>query len=363
MNTKKTLLFALIWGSTSVLFGQVGINPSGAEPHPSAGLDVDFSNRGLLPPRMTTSERDAIANPAEGLQIFNTSNKCLEHFVNGIWQAISCACSIPDVTSTTPGSRCGTGSVSVSATASAGTINWYDSPSGGMLLGTGPALNTPSISSTTSYYAEAVNGSCISASRAEVVATVNEYPAVSSITGTSTITVPQTTQLSCSTPGGIWSSSNTGVATVSGTGMVTAVSEGSVTISYSVTSNGCTASSTLGMTINPQDPCDALGGMMYAGSCWLPTGVRATDAEISCSTFCTGLGKTCDATVMQGISQSQATEIVHLFHPGVVTNSNGDAPAYSWTAGTGSYYVEANTCPHNDNVTGRERYCVCTPWP
>jgi hypothetical protein len=67
-------------------------------------------------------------------------------------------CDYPTITSTTPGSRCGVGTVDLSATASAGTINWYGSLSGGSVLGTGPNFTTPVISSTTSYYVAASSG-------------------------------------------------------------------------------------------------------------------------------------------------------------------------------------------------------------
>ena len=46
---------------------------------------------------------------------------------------------IPTITGTTPGSRCGTGIVTLAATASAGTINWYAAATGGASLGTGRA--------------------------------------------------------------------------------------------------------------------------------------------------------------------------------------------------------------------------------
>jgi len=50
-------------------------------------------------------------------------------------------------------SRCGTGSVSLSASGS-GDLNWYDAPSGGNLVNTGANFNTPSLNNTTSYYVE-----------------------------------------------------------------------------------------------------------------------------------------------------------------------------------------------------------------
>jgi hypothetical protein len=62
----------------------------------------------------------------------------------------------PQILSTTPGARCGTGTVSLQATASTGTtINWYSAATGGTLLGTGNSFTTPVIGTTTNYYAEA----------------------------------------------------------------------------------------------------------------------------------------------------------------------------------------------------------------
>jgi len=79
---------------------------------------------------------------------------------------------LPTITSTAPGSRTGTGTVTLGATASAGTINWYDALTGGSLVGTGTPFVTPSISNTTTYYVSSTNGSCTSSSRVAVTATV-----------------------------------------------------------------------------------------------------------------------------------------------------------------------------------------------
>jgi hypothetical protein len=58
------------------------------------------------------------------------------------------------VTATTPGTRCGTGTVDLSATPSAGaSIKWYAAETGGTVLGTGNSFTTPSIAATTTYYA------------------------------------------------------------------------------------------------------------------------------------------------------------------------------------------------------------------
>lgn len=80
---------------------------------------------------------------------------------------------IPTITGTTPGSTTGSGTVTLGAVASAGTISWFAAITGGSALGTGTSFMTPVISSTTTYYVETTNSSCTSSPRIAVVATVN----------------------------------------------------------------------------------------------------------------------------------------------------------------------------------------------
>lgn len=53
---------------------------------PSAVLDVFSNTKGMLPPRMTTAERNAIAAPADGLTIYNTSESCINVYHNSAWE-------------------------------------------------------------------------------------------------------------------------------------------------------------------------------------------------------------------------------------------------------------------------------------
>ena len=55
-----------------------------ASPSPSAKLDISSTSQGLLPPRMTTTQRNAINSPAAGLIIFNVTSTSLEIF-NGLY--------------------------------------------------------------------------------------------------------------------------------------------------------------------------------------------------------------------------------------------------------------------------------------
>jgi hypothetical protein len=84
---------------------------------------------------------------------------------------------LPTITASSGGARGTTAKASIQATSSAGSINWYTASSGGSALGTsnsGVNWTTPSIASTTTYYAEAVIGSCVSTARTSVSATVSD---------------------------------------------------------------------------------------------------------------------------------------------------------------------------------------------
>lgn len=54
-------------------------------PDASAKLEVNSTTGGFLPPRMTTTERDAIATPAAGLVIFNTTTNKHQGYDGTVW--------------------------------------------------------------------------------------------------------------------------------------------------------------------------------------------------------------------------------------------------------------------------------------
>jgi len=71
----KRLLFLTIL-MTSAMLGvtQVAVNTDGSAADNSAMLDVKSTSKGMLVPRMTAGQRNAISNPATGLLIFCTDN-------------------------------------------------------------------------------------------------------------------------------------------------------------------------------------------------------------------------------------------------------------------------------------------------
>ena len=72
------LFFALTGMAQNVGFGTT-------TPAASAQLDVTSSTKGFLPPRMTTAQRNAIASPAAGLTIYNTTVNCLQWWNGTLW--------------------------------------------------------------------------------------------------------------------------------------------------------------------------------------------------------------------------------------------------------------------------------------
>jgi hypothetical protein len=82
---------------------------------------------------------------------------------------------------TTGADRCGSGSLTLTATAS-DPVTWWDAASGGNQVGTGNSFVTPVLTSTATYYAQTSNGPCTSA-RVPAVATINTQPNTPTTTG------------------------------------------------------------------------------------------------------------------------------------------------------------------------------------
>lgn len=83
-----SLLLSLFFASHILIAQGVVIKDEASyTPEPSAVLDVHSISRGLLPPRMSTTARDSIDKPVEGLVVFNTSNNVLEVYNGTVWNS------------------------------------------------------------------------------------------------------------------------------------------------------------------------------------------------------------------------------------------------------------------------------------
>ncbi|HRH68337.1 MAG TPA: hypothetical protein PLB89_02405 [Flavobacteriales bacterium] len=88
---------AAIAAHSAVLGQNVGISADGSAPHASALLDVDAAalpaadKRGLLIPRVTTAERNAIPSPATGLLVYDSTLNAFWYFDGTAWVPIGIA--------------------------------------------------------------------------------------------------------------------------------------------------------------------------------------------------------------------------------------------------------------------------------
>lgn len=83
-NNPNAIFYPLI-----TLDGSVGFGTS--TPNDSALLDITSTTKGLLPPRMTTAQINAISSPADGLTVYNTdlSTLCFYDGTNLQWRKVS----------------------------------------------------------------------------------------------------------------------------------------------------------------------------------------------------------------------------------------------------------------------------------
>lgn len=71
-------------------------------PNITSILDLTSTTKGFLPPRMSTTQRDAITSPTSGLVIYNTTTNLLNVFNGTIWEVVGSGSSGSNYTNLTP---------------------------------------------------------------------------------------------------------------------------------------------------------------------------------------------------------------------------------------------------------------------
>lgn len=87
--TRWPFFFLFLTHIAQLASAQVGISANGVAPAPSAMLDLNVASlitkKGLLIPRMTATERAAIAAPAQGAMVYETTSDLFWHFNGTVW--------------------------------------------------------------------------------------------------------------------------------------------------------------------------------------------------------------------------------------------------------------------------------------
>lgn len=91
----------------------------------SAILQVTSTTKGFLPPRMTTTQRDAIATPATGLQVYNTTTNTNDFYNGSAWASGASGSYVTSVTGTSPIVSSGGTTPAISIPVATTSVNGY----------------------------------------------------------------------------------------------------------------------------------------------------------------------------------------------------------------------------------------------
>lgn len=155
------VLFALVVCNQKLNAQGVGIGI--LNPDPTAKLHLHSNTQGTLITRMTSVERDAIANPADGLMIYNLDSKCINLFRNLNWFEVCGNCINPPkplISGNSP--LCINDTVFLSASSISGAVYQWSGPNGFSSNLQNPQINGISTAATGTYTVSVSRAGCIS---------------------------------------------------------------------------------------------------------------------------------------------------------------------------------------------------------
>ena len=319
-NFIGVFVFALSF-LTSSYSQNIGINTTGATPNSKALLDVDADNvtgekKGLLIPRMTTTERNAISSPVpESLLIYNTTTQCFEAWNQSIggWVVFgSVICQLPDIFNASSASMIAHSSFVANWSPSAGATGYsldvsYNSTFTSFVAG----FNNLSVSnvvtysvtgltaSTTYYYRVRAINACGTTTYSNTITQTTSAAALSAGCNTAQVEADYGTVVSTLTDASLtWITRNLGAPAIASSGTSTANNEagcyfqfnraqayghdngGSVNPSWTITSIRESGDWLVG-----NDPCR----LQLGGSWRLPTAIEWMRTDCTGGTSCTNL--------------------------------------------------------------------------
>ncbi|MFN4197478.1 MAG: T9SS type B sorting domain-containing protein [Flavobacterium sp.] len=166
---------------------------------------------------------------------------------------------MPAITTINPAFRCGEGTVTLTANASAGIIKWYASATGGTPLATGDSFTTPFLTQTTTFYIDAFEEDCTTGTRTAITATINQIPILTAMQPNH-VCGESSTVLNASTTAGIinWHAAASGGNSLgSGPNFTTPVITQDTTFYVEANNNGCTSGDRIPVLVQFFDVPDA----------------------------------------------------------------------------------------------------------
>ncbi|MEO1514229.1 MAG: hypothetical protein AAFV95_04430 [Bacteroidota bacterium] len=93
MKTTTSLIFTFCLAIFAItpLQAQLAINSDGSLPDSSAMLDISSTDKGFLIPRLTTTQRNNISNPASGLLVYDSNQQSFWYFNGTDWKSVVAA--------------------------------------------------------------------------------------------------------------------------------------------------------------------------------------------------------------------------------------------------------------------------------
>ncbi len=158
---------------------------------------------------------------------------------------------VNEIDSTTSGSNCGPGTVTLEAIPTVGSILWFDSATGSNQLGSGTTFTTPAISNTTTYFALPTINGCTEGVREPIIATINEIPTITSYTFDLICSQGNGSLSAVSSIGTInWYATVVGGSILAtGNNFVTPIINTTTTYYVDATANGCTTTTRTPITV------------------------------------------------------------------------------------------------------------------
>jgi len=163
-------------------------------PDISAILEINSNSKGVLVPRLTTTERNAIVNPAIGLQIYNTTTNCFNFWIGTAWKQICGECDFNNPVASNNSPICEGSTLNLTALSIPGATYQWIGPNGFSSTDQNPVITNVTTAASGVYMVSATLNGCTSQPQSTIV-TINPSPSVPNITNNSPKCVGETVNL------------------------------------------------------------------------------------------------------------------------------------------------------------------------